>query len=580
MGRYSFSLSDITKLFQAEAPYLIFKGELNSDEASYKLVKQTNEFQIKDWFQKDWYALQDQFEVDLDAFNRFYEGQDFSEAKRKQFSHFKFNKASLTFKKVIPAMKEWGGLTHPPLKVLKAPLEKYDTRFRPVDNKQIDPTFFSPIFHQEIDDVSQSELSFNNEVHALADQAAYLKKKELIKNARETIYLSTLIFGCDQTGQELTHLLIKKHQAGVRVKVMIDGAISRLLKSRECPKKMREAGIEVIETTDFKKYKGFTIYHSKMLVVDGQEAMAGGMNYLDAEHLSKTTNFMNRDVDLYVKGPLVLDMTKGFLENWNHQVALTQKYLPLHQDLKGLMKKLDGQRLQGLRGQKMYQDILSEDSSAMRGVCRFINQAPYKNPHSIGQAYLKILEHTKNHLVITDPIKSDSRRDHFFDAIPIAALDKFDMFNLLHDSVQKLAKKGVAIDYITTHINMAGNEYVSVMNDKISQQVEEDKTFLANFSQFKLWSANQFYGRTHYKNLIKDWVPFDNVHVWANISFMHSKIFYFDRVMASVGSYNFHHTSTDQAYESTTICMDSHLNHELDKILVQDMANSVPLVSL
>jgi hypothetical protein len=117
-GRYSFSLSDITKLFQAEAPYLFFKGELNSDEASYKLVKQTNEFQMKDWFLKDWYSLQDQFDLDLDAFNRFYEGQDFSEAKRKQFSHFKFNKASLTFKKEIPAMKEWGGLTHPPLKVL------------------------------------------------------------------------------------------------------------------------------------------------------------------------------------------------------------------------------------------------------------------------------------------------------------------------------------------------------------------------------------------------------------------------------------------------------------------------------
>jgi hypothetical protein len=50
--------------------------------------------------------------------------------------------------------------------------------------------------------------------------------------------------------------------------------------------------------------------------------------------------------------------------------------------------------------------------------------------------------------------------------------------------------------------------------------------------------------------------------------------------MASVGSYNFHHTSTDQAYESTTICMDKNLNDELDKILVQDMANSVPLVGL
>ena len=57
-------------------------------------------------------------------------------------------------------------------------------------------------------------------------------------------------------------------------------------------------------------------------------------------------------------------------------------------------------------------------------------------------------------------------------------------------------------------------------------------------------------------------------------------IFYFDRILASVGSYNFHHNSTDHAYESTSICLDENLNRELDKILVMDMANSIPLIFL
>jgi phosphatidylserine/phosphatidylglycerophosphate/cardiolipin synthase-like enzyme len=75
-----------------------------------------------------------------------------------------------------------------------------------------------------------------------------------------------------------------------------------------------------------------------------------------------------------------------------------------------------------------------------------------------------------------------------------------------------------------------------------------------------------------------DWMPFKNVHIWKHMSFMHSKIFYFDRVVASIGSYNFQHNATDQAYESTAICMDEDLNRDLDKILVQDMANSIPLI--
>jgi phosphatidylserine/phosphatidylglycerophosphate/cardiolipin synthase-like enzyme len=215
----------------------------------------------------------------------------------------------------------------------------------------------------------------------------------------------------------------------------------------------------------------------------------------------------------------------------------------------------------------------------MKGVCRFVKQAPYSNPHSIGQTYVELLSHVQNSLVITDPLKSDTYRKYALEGLPIGWFDSYEMFNQLHEAVQTVAKKGIAIDYLTTSLPMAGSENVPVLNKKISDDKENEKILSANYSWLKLTAANYFFGRPHFKNLLKDWGPFENVHVWTHISFMHSKIFYFDRVLASVGSYNFNHSSTDQAYESTTLCMDESLNQKLDQILVQDMVNSLPLLA-
>jgi phosphatidylserine/phosphatidylglycerophosphate/cardiolipin synthase-like enzyme len=125
---------------------------------------------------------------------------------------------------------------------------------------------------------------------------------------------------------------------------------------------------------------------------------------------------------------------------------------------------------------------------------------------------------------------------------------------------------------------MAGNENVAIMNERIKNQLVGGFEVKANWSYLKLIFSNKFYGKDHYLNLLKDWYPFFNVKIWNHISFLHSKIFYFDRVVASIGSYNLEHNATDHSYESTSICMDKNLNNQLDEILVLDMVNSIPLV--
>lgn len=214
----------------------------------------------------------------------------------------------------------------------------------------------------------------------------------------------------------------------------------------------------------------------------------------------------------------------------------------------------------------------------MKGVCRFIKQAPFEDRHTIGKAYLKLLNLVSKHLVITDPLKVDTLTDDWSDRPLVDKRDSFYMFNLLHLKVQSLARAEIKIDYLTTNINMAGNENVAIMNHKIRQQLDLGHFLSAGWSHTKLVASNIYYGKPHYKNLLNDWLPFPNVHIWNHISFLHSKIFYFDRIVASVGSYNFQHNATDHAYESTTVCMDEKLNRELDQILVEDMANNIPLI--
>jgi phosphatidylserine/phosphatidylglycerophosphate/cardiolipin synthase-like enzyme len=578
-GNYKYELKDIAQEFNTQnITYITLDQTRLSKVLVYKLDSKRNEYQIKNWYQYDWFLMQDWFHFDVESFMKSQSRSTFNDAKRKQYSAFAFDHKKFFHAKTVPAMKEWGGLTHPPIKKLDLPLERYDSQFAPIDYATISSPYFSPTLQNEIDRASQSELSFGNIVLPLADNEAYQKKKLIIQNARESILFSSLVFVCDKSGREIADLLIEKRLEGVDVKVMTDKVINKTLANLDCIRLMRAAGIDVVLTKDFFKHKKNAINHTKTLITDFSEAIAGGQNMVDADNLSRGTDFMNRDVDLYMKGPMVNDVTRQFIENWEYQSTLNKKIAPLTHFKKIIENKIVLEKSLGLRGKDFYGEILGNTKTRMNGVCRFIKQAPYEDRHTIGKAYLKILENVQNHLVITDPAKSDSYVSKRSDTALINRFDNYEMFNELHTSVQNLAKKGLSLDYITTNINMAGNEHVAMMNERIKNQLRDNKKLRADWSYLQINLANNFFGKPHYKNLMKDWMPFKNVHIWTHMSFMHSKIFYFDRVLASVGSYNFHHNSTDHAYESTAICLDENLNRELDKILVKDMANSIPLI--
>lgn len=291
-GKFDYDLAGITQNFKNhQNDYVTLRSEFAKSVEVYKLDAIKNEYQIRNYYQRDLYKLQDMFVLNSDAYMKSQNARTFNEAKRTQYSKFIFNHKKLTHQKTTPAMKEWGGLTHPPVKKLTMPLQKYDENFGAIDYKKISSPYFNPALQREIDQVSRSELSFRNTVKALADRDAFLAKKRLIKNATTTIFMSSLVFVCDKSTRELVELLIDKHHEGVDVKIIADGTVGKILGHRECIELMRNAGIDVIETKDFFKHKLKAIYHTKTLVVDFREAIAGGQNMLDADNLSRGTDF-------------------------------------------------------------------------------------------------------------------------------------------------------------------------------------------------------------------------------------------------------------------------------------------------
>jgi phosphatidylserine/phosphatidylglycerophosphate/cardiolipin synthase-like enzyme len=581
-GRYDISNDDVLKLMQDSGmDWVSSTPDRMVPSARYKLLKRPNEFRIKNWYRYDWYKLQDMFNLDEENFISHYKASTFNEAKKIQYAGFPFDTKRNYHRKTIPSMSEWGGLTHPPVKALTMPLEKYHSGYAPIDYSKSQSEFFSPELQAELDQITGSELTFGNKLDILEDRESFERKKHLIRTARESIFMSSLAFACDKSSRELVNLLIDRHRDGIDVRVITDNMISTLLGYKECPDLMRRAGIEVIMTNDFWKYNKKSIYHSKALVTDLKYSIAGGHNMLDADNLSRGVDFKNRDIDLYADGAMATDVAEHFIRNWNYHVTLQKRKLGLTL-LDDAAKKIEEtkvrERSEGKRGASLYSKKLATKNTRMAGVCRFISQDPYRDGQTVTKAYLKLIDHTKNYLAITDPVKSDTFVANKKQLPLFERMDTFEMFNLLHEKVQDFMKRGKKVDYLTTSMNMAGNENVAIMNEHIANDLEGRHPIKANWHFGVLTFSNNFYGKPHFKNLLKDYVPFPNTTVWTHISFLHSKIFYFDRIAASIGSVNFQHNATDHGYESTAICMDEELNRQLDRVMVQDMANSMPLV--
>ncbi|MCD8019745.1 MAG: phospholipase D-like domain-containing protein, partial [Clostridiales bacterium] len=141
-----------------------------------------------------------------------------------------------------------------------------------------------------------------------------------LKNAKEYIFLEYFIIEEGIMWNAVLDVLEEKVQEGVDVRVMYDDVGTVFLLPFHYDRTLKEKGIKCVV---FNRYIPIfsTIFnnrdHRKILVIDGQVAYTGGINFAD-EYINEKQRFGYwKDNGVRITGKAVHSMTVMFLQMWN-----------------------------------------------------------------------------------------------------------------------------------------------------------------------------------------------------------------------------------------------------------------------
>jgi cardiolipin synthase len=179
-----------------------------------------------------------------------------------------------------------------------------------------------------------SPLTTGNQVLLLQDgPATYRAMMSAIVAARDHINMETYIMDDDDVGQRFAQALIDKQQQGVQVNLIHD-SVGTFGTPAAFFQRLTDSGIKVLEFNPInplmsrKEWELNRRDHRKLLIVDGSTAFLGGINISSvysggsrgkASSARPDGTLAWRDTDLQIRGPVVADFQKLFLEAWESQ---------------------------------------------------------------------------------------------------------------------------------------------------------------------------------------------------------------------------------------------------------------------
>jgi len=160
-----------------------------------------------------------------------------------------------------------------------------------------------------------------NDVDLLVDgDATFRSMLEGIERAERYVLFQFYILRADRLGLAVQERLAAKARAGVRVHVLYDEIGSLGLPSAFVEVLQRAGAVVLPFNTRRGRANRFQLNfrnHRKLVVVDGREAWAGGLN-VGEEYLGRDQRFGPwRDTHVHVRGPVVGSLQVAFLEDWH-----------------------------------------------------------------------------------------------------------------------------------------------------------------------------------------------------------------------------------------------------------------------
>jgi cardiolipin synthase len=176
-----------------------------------------------------------------------------------------------------------------------------------------------------LDQFTSSQLIPCNDVAMLINgRSSFARRFELAAQAKDKLYLQTLLYYNDETGIKLADLLVERAQAGVDVKVIVDDAFAQGRKS-SIIRRLENGGVSVqLNNPLLQNPLGANFRsHQKMFVVDDEVAIVGGMNIANEYAYGEIEEHGWRDTDLEIRGPAVAEIAELFESNWlNLQISI------------------------------------------------------------------------------------------------------------------------------------------------------------------------------------------------------------------------------------------------------------------
>jgi cardiolipin synthase len=175
--------------------------------------------------------------------------------------------------------------------------------------------------------VAETPLVAGNAARLLIDgRETFAVMFAAMRGAKTSINLEYYIMeDVESDALHLSDLLISKRQQGVAVNILYDSFGSNATPP-EFFRRLRDAGVQIVEFNPFNPVTFNFRDHRKILVVDGEKAIVGGIN-LSTTYQSlagsggaggKPAPYW-RDTDLEIEGPVVAQLQALFFEHWEGQ---------------------------------------------------------------------------------------------------------------------------------------------------------------------------------------------------------------------------------------------------------------------
>ena len=149
---------------------------------------------------------------------------------------------------------------------------------------------------------------------------AYPEMCRLIAGAKKEVLMQSYIFNNDRAGKMFINAFKQAVRNGAKVKVLVDGVGLNYSKPTIAAALKRLKGVEFGVFLPSKSPVSLPFVnlrnHRKILIVDGKEAVFGGMNVAEGNLLQTNPKEPIADITFYVRGPVVDQMSRVFEEDW------------------------------------------------------------------------------------------------------------------------------------------------------------------------------------------------------------------------------------------------------------------------